>query len=65
MASPPLRWVAEEPLTYERATNELHRFGCSRAVENVALKRGEGLELIWAPIICSACSPDVTLALGS
>jgi hypothetical protein len=62
---PPLRWVAEEPLVYDQAANELHRPACTRAAGGcLALARGDALDLVWAPVVCAACEPDVTLGLG-
>jgi hypothetical protein len=63
---PPLRWVAEQDLIYDPATNTLHRSGC-RHVATIAAPRPlpahAALEIVWAPIIC-ACRPDVTLSLS-
>jgi hypothetical protein len=63
---PPLRWVAEESLVYDQAAKELHRRACPRApTAGVELARGDALELVWAPTMCPACRPDVTLGLGA
>lgn len=62
-----LRWVAEEDLLYERASNTLHRPGCRRlggGEGSVVVAAGEALWLVWAPVMCD-CRPDVTLALGA
>jgi hypothetical protein len=62
----PLRWIAEEPLVYDQARNELHRDSCRRAGAGVMeLADGEPLELVWAPKVSPACRPDVTMALGA
>jgi hypothetical protein len=61
---PPLRWVAEERLLYDRAANELHRWSCRRAPAiSEELERGDALSLVWAPRMCR-WRPDVTLGLG-
>lgn len=55
---PPLRWIAEEPVVYDDAGNELHRTRCSRARAGVQLAPGEALELVSEPRICAAYTPD-------
>ena len=63
---PPLRWVAEEDLLYEPATNTLHRPGCRQLSDpdaSTTLPAGSSLSLVWAPVICD-CRPDITLALS-
>ena len=65
-ALPPLRWVAEEDLVYDTASETLHRAGCPRVgatARTARLAAGEILELVWAPTVCE-CRPDVTLQLG-
>jgi hypothetical protein len=64
MALPPLRWIAEEPLRSDPATNELHRADCTQA-SGRELAQGEALMLVWAPKICFDCRPRVTLGLGA
>jgi hypothetical protein len=59
----PLRHIAEEPLVYDRERNEIHHASGQRATGE-SLDRGDDLELVWAPRICRACRPDMTLALG-
>jgi hypothetical protein len=61
---PPLRWIAEEPVVYDEAENELHRPQCSQAPDEIELASGEALELVWARGDCAACRADVTLGLG-
>ena len=64
---PALRWVAEEELVYDAATNTLHRPGCAQAVAiptTTSVPAGASLELVWAPRVCE-CRPDVTLASAS
>lgn len=66
MGLPPLRWVAEENLIYDSATNTLHRPGCPHAgtVTSPRPVPAHGaLQLVWAPTLCD-CQPDVTLALS-
>jgi len=66
MGLPPLRWVAEEDLIYDSATNTLHRPDCPRASAVVSprpVSAYGALQLVWAPTIC-ACGPDVTAALS-
>jgi hypothetical protein len=61
-----LRWIAEEELVYDVATNTMHRPGCDRLAASQGLTSvaaGGSLELVWAPRLCG-CRPDVTLALG-
>jgi hypothetical protein len=60
---PPLRWIAEEALTYNEQTHELHRPSCPQAY-GYELAAGEALDLVWAPKVCPGCRPDVTLGLG-
>ena len=51
-------------MVYDETRNELHRRDCSRTPAGVELAPGEALELVWAPRLCAACRPDVTLGLG-
>jgi hypothetical protein len=60
----PLRWCADEPLVYDPASNELHRRGCALAVGSELIE-SEVFELVWAPLVCAACRPDVTMGLSS
>ncbi len=60
---PPLQWIAEETLTYDDQTNELHRRSCPQATGD-ELDAGDVLKLVWAPNICADCRPDVTMRLG-
>jgi hypothetical protein len=65
-ALPPLRWIAEEDLVYDAASNTLHRPRRPRirdATRVIGVPARSALELIWAPHICE-CGPDVTLGLG-
>jgi hypothetical protein len=64
MALPPLRWIAEEPLVYDQGANELLRPSCSRA-SGEGLAEGAAPELVWAPRVCLACGPDVTMSMVS
>ena len=66
MGLPPLRWVAEENLIYDSATNTLHRPGCPHASTVTSprpVSAHGALQLVWAPTLCD-CQPDVTLALS-
>ena len=66
MGLPPLRWVAEEDLIYDSATNTLHRPDCRHASTVASPRPGSAhaaLQLVWAPTL-SDCQPDVTLALS-
>lgn len=60
----PLRWLAEEPVVYNAAGNELHRPDCPLSAGGVTLATGEALQLIWAPRVCQDCRPDVTTNLS-
>ena len=67
MGLPPLRWVAEEDLIYDSATNTLHRPGCPHASTVTSprpVPAHGALQLVWAPTLCD-CRPDVTLALNA
>ena len=66
MGLPPLRWVAEEDLIYDSATNTLHRPGCPHASTVTSprpVPAHGALQLVWAPTLCD-CQPDVTIALS-
>ena len=63
---PALRWVAEEDLIYEPASNTLHRPVCQHIDGReaaITIPAHSSLQLVWAPTMCD-CRPDVTLALG-
>jgi hypothetical protein len=63
----PLRWLADEDLVYEPATETLHRAGCRRLVSPEtarALAAGTALERMTAPRFCE-CRPDVTTTLSA
>ena len=55
MGLPPLRWVAEEDLIYDSATNTLHRPDCPHASTVTSprpVSAHGALQLVWAPTLC-------------
>jgi hypothetical protein len=67
MGLPPLRWVAEENLIYDTATNSLHPPDCPHASPVTSprpVPAHAALQLVWATTLCD-CQPDVTLALSA
>jgi hypothetical protein len=66
MGLPPLRWVAEENLIYDTATNALHPPGWPHASPVTSprpVPAPAALQLVSATTLCD-CQPDVTLALS-
>jgi hypothetical protein len=62
-----LRWLAEEDLVYESATEMLRRPGCPRLVRPQsarAVPAGTALERMTAARFCE-CRPDVTTTLSA
>jgi hypothetical protein len=66
MGLPLLRWVAEEDLIYDSATNTLHRsdYPHARTVASPRPVSANGArQLVWAPTIRD-CRPHVTITLS-